>query len=85
LADEPSRILAAMKNPKERQYFMGELAKSTVEPMLMQNIADFMDKGTERKPTTMKEHLEMGVPGLRPNVPKKPEPKGTRARGTRRR
>lgn len=85
LADEPGRIYSALKDAKERQYFLGELAKSTVEPMLLQNIAEFMDKAKDRKPETLKEHMEMGVPGLREKVPEKKPAKGTRpSRGKRR-
>ncbi len=63
-------------DPRERGAFFGELGKSFV-PQLFQAIARQMDKDSEgevipRKPGTVLEHIETGVPGLRQNVP---EPK----------
>lgn len=38
-------------------------------PQLIQNIAEDMDKNEHRKPKTLPQHLEMGIPMLRENVP----------------
>lgn len=60
-------------SPNSRTAFFGELAKSTVSPQLLVKIAEATDKEdgepVKRKPTSIIEHVEMGVPGLRQNVP----------------
>lgn len=75
LVDQPTRILEAIKSDKERSYFLDEMAKSTIEPALLQNIAEgkewFQSGSVKHKPETLGEHLEMGVPGLREKVPTK--------------
>lgn len=63
--------LSKLGNENERGYFLGEMAKNTLEPSLLQNVAQWTDTGGKRKPETFKEHLEMGIPGLRENVSEK--------------
>ncbi len=65
---------------RERGAFFGELTKSLVVPQAVQWLARQMDKDTEgevipRKPGTVLEHIETGIPGLRESVP---EPKRSR-------
>lgn len=62
------------------RYFLGEQAKSFADPMFMQNIAEWTDKDSEgnpiiRAPKSISQHVEMGVPGLRKQVPLKVPPK----------
>ena len=68
MIDQPMRILGAIKSPTERNWYFDELAKSTLEPSLLQKIAEFTDTEDKRKPQDLKEHLEAGIPGLRENV-----------------
>jgi len=86
LVEQPSRITSLFTNPKEREYFLGELAKGTVVPAGLSNIAQYTDPEEGRKPESMLEHIETGIPGLRENVAakKKPQSKGKdkRARNT---
>lgn len=66
-------------NRAERTYAEGELLKSFLVAGLLQFIAeqsDRDDKGekVKRKPGTVMEHVESGIPGLREDLPKrKPE------------
>lgn len=53
---------------QDRKDFLGEMMKNTLEPALLQSIAKYTDDGTKRKPETIMEHLEMGIPGLREKV-----------------
>jgi hypothetical protein len=53
----------------ERDYFIGEMAKNTLIPAAVQQSAKWMDNGEKRKPETLKEHIESGIPWLRKNVP----------------
>jgi hypothetical protein len=61
-------------DPRERGAFFGELTKSIAVPQLVDWIARQADQ-TEagnvmpRKPETTLQHIEMGIPGLRQNVP----------------
>jgi hypothetical protein len=77
LIDQPARVMGAIKDPKEREYFLGQLAKSTVVPAAVSNIAQWTDPAETRKPSTVLEHIETGIPGLRENVPEKIAPKNT--------
>lgn len=61
-------------NPQERQQYLGELLKSRLEPQLISQIAEHYDKDAQgnpikRKPHTITQSLESGIPGLRKNVP----------------
>jgi hypothetical protein len=93
LLDEPSRIMEAFGSAKNREYFMGELAKSTLVPAMLDYAAKASDpidthsiprKIIEpenlRKPTTVKEHIESAIPGLREDVGVKPPPGGHKQR-----
>gem|GEM_PF-6953189 len=61
----------------EGDYQRGELAKNTLVPLGVQELAKAVDKKeasgkpVERKPKTTWEHIEMGIPWLRGNVPLK--------------
>ena len=64
------------ENSKERGYFWGEMVKSLALPQAVQWMAGQTDKNakgepTKRKPTTVGQHIEMGIPGLRQTVPAK--------------
>lgn len=66
-------------NPSEQNAYFGELAKSITEPQLIQWIAKQQDLNAEGEVTprhakTFGEHLKLGVPGLRKNVPEKKKP-----------
>lgn len=79
LADEVPFIGNVMEmskafNPQERQQYLGELLKSRLEPQLISQIAEHYDKDAQgnpikRKPHTITQSLESGIPGLRKNVP----------------
>lgn len=71
LVDQPARITSLFTNPKEREYFIGELAKGTFIPAAVSNIAQYTDKEDSRKPSTLLEHVKTGVPGFRETVPTK--------------
>lgn len=84
LADEvpfvktPELILGAKENEKSMKYFVGEMAKNTTDPALLQDIARFMDRDKEgklikRKPETIVEHIKTGLPVLRQEVKGKME------------
>ena len=96
LIDEPSRLGGMMASAKDRQYFMGELAKSTLVPAASDyaaKVADPADKRplvnkmiepeNDRKPETIKEHVESAIPGLRENVGVKKPTGGHRQRQRR--
>lgn len=79
LANQPLRIGALFKSSKERQYYLGELAKSTVDPAIITYLAkvtDPADKGNpirkalapenkRKTPKTIMEHIKSGLPFLR--------------------
>lgn len=81
MIDQPIRIAKLFHNEKDRKYYLGELAKSTVSPALLQKIADWTDtkdggfdplgETTKRKPETIMDHIKMGIPGLRKTVEEK--------------
>jgi len=75
LVDQPARIMGAIKDPKEREYFLGQLAKGTIVPAGISNIAQWTDPAESRKPGSILESVETGIPGLRENVPEKAPPK----------
>lgn len=62
-------------DPAKRSQFLGEMARGTLIPQIFQQAAAMTDSGSQRKPRNVVEHLEMGIPGLRQNVPLKPAPK----------
>ena len=68
--------LTKLMNPSQRAGYAGEMAKSYVVPQLVQFIANQTDKNAKgdtiaRKPKTLLQHIETGIPGLRQTVPKK--------------
>lgn len=69
---------AKMLNPYERDQYFGELAKSRLEPQLLQWLAQKQDVTTngvpvKRKPANFGQRLETGIPYLRERVPKNPK------------
>lgn len=71
LLDQPMRFAKMFESERDRKYYLGELAKSTFDPILLQNVAKWMDPKEKRKPETIWEHIETGIPGLRENVKEK--------------
>ena len=69
MADQVNRTLGAMKNPNERQWYLGELAKSTLVPTVVQKIAEWQDPEEKRVAKTIPEHVESGIPILRESLP----------------
>lgn len=57
-------------DPRQRMQFLGEYAKSLVIPGAAQWAAQKLDP-SKKNPTTLLEHLETGIPGLRERVPDK--------------
>lgn len=87
MIDQPIRMSQVFTNAKDRQYYLGELAKSTVDPALvtyLANATDPADKGSflkkalnpenKRRPQTILEHIKSGIPGLRETVGEKQNP-----------
>jgi len=64
-------------DPRERAAFFGELGKSIAVPQLAQWLAQRLDTGTNgvfgepvaRKPVGTVQHLQMGIPWLRNQIP----------------
>jgi len=81
LVDAPERFFKVFDGGKERDRYFDQLAQSTLEPALLNNIADWVDGDKARKPTDLKQTMEMGIPGLRQNVPLKGATAGRRPRG----
>lgn len=68
--------LGKLFDPKERAYTGGELVKGLVVPQAVSQAAQEMDRDAKgnpisRKPSTVLEHVETGIPGLRENVRKR--------------
>lgn len=68
--------LAKVFDPKERTYAEGELAKSFLVPQALDYVARETDtkangEPQKRKPATVLQHVETGIPGLRQTVPKR--------------
>jgi hypothetical protein len=61
--------LEKLRNPYTRGEFLGEQAKSIAVPSIVQKTAEWMDQSRKRKPTTVLQHIETGIPGLRKSVP----------------
>jgi hypothetical protein len=67
--------LAKIQNPNEQSRVAGDLIKGLI-PQLVQNIAEDTDATDDyRPPKTVGQDVELGVPGLRQNVPVKATPK----------
>lgn len=71
MVDQPMRIFEAIKDPKKREYFLGELIKNTAIPSLVQKVAEWSDTAEKRNPQTISEHLKAGIPGLREQIAEK--------------
>ncbi len=76
MIDQPLRVAKMFGEPKERQWYLGELAKSTVDPAILQKIAEWQDD-KKRNPSTIGEHIESGIPILREDVPEAGKGKST--------
>lgn len=68
--------MAKLLDPSESGYALGELAKSMMIPAVVDWIARNTDtdehgEKIKRKPKTVIEHIETGIPGLRQNVKSK--------------
>ena len=73
-ANEFARIRRVAQGTKGREQFFGELAKGTVDPMLMSKVAEWMDNpDIKRDPHTIMEYIKSGVPIARQQVPEKEE------------
>lgn len=85
MVNQPMRILKALGSPGERNYFVDELAKTTLIPSAVDYVAKVSDPADERpvgqkifepenhrkSPKTLGQHIESAVPGLRENLPAK--------------
>lgn len=75
--DTPARMAEQTRTPESTGVFAGSLASSILNPAAIQQIAKWTDaegnaaadSGHPRKPTTPLQAVEMGIPGLRENVP----------------
>lgn len=68
--------LSKLFDKKDRPYAEGELVKGLVVPQLVSGTATLLDKDANgnpvvRKPKTILQHVETGIPGLRETVPAK--------------
>jgi hypothetical protein len=64
-------------DPRQARRFIGEQVRSYAIPQAVQNVAEWMDthdpntgEPIKRDPRTVGQHIEMGIPGLRKEVPK---------------
>jgi hypothetical protein len=75
--DTPARLVEQTRTPEGLGVFSGQLAASVAVPAAVQQAAQWTDTegkqaeeaGHPRKATTAAEAVEMGIPGLRENVP----------------
>jgi len=75
--DTPARIAEHTRTPESLAVFAGSMASSIMNPAAVQQIARWTDPegnaaadaGNPRKPTTATQSIEMGIPGLREDVP----------------
>lgn len=61
--------LEKLRDPFQRDKFLGEQAKSMAVPSVLQKAAEWTDRAEKRNPTNLLQHIESGVPGLRQRVP----------------
>jgi hypothetical protein len=61
-------------DPNQRDQFLGAMARGTLIPQAVQQIAAMTDSADQRKPKGIGQQMEMGIPGLRSNVPIKKQP-----------
>jgi hypothetical protein len=74
--DQPMRMVHAVASSKERSKYIGEILKGTFVPGGVSQSAKWADTDAygnpiQRKPETVLQHVEAGIPGLRENVPKR--------------
>lgn len=75
--DTPGRLIEQTRTPESSGVFMGSLLSSIITPAGIQQTAKWTDTegnaaadaGHPRKPTTPTQAVEMGIPGLREDVP----------------
>lgn len=69
------RVDKLFESAGQRDAYLGELLRSTLEPQLLIKAAQLTDtrfgEPVARKPKTIMEHVKMGIPGLRGDVPEK--------------
>ena len=68
--------ISKLMNPYERDQWIGTMQRSLLIPQGVQSIANYLDENAsgqpvKRKPVGLGQNLEMGIPGLRQNVPAK--------------
>lgn len=85
LASQPVRIAQLFGKQSERQYYLGELAKSTVDPAILTYLAKVTDPADQgnpirkmlapenkrKSPKTIMEHIKSGLPFLREELEEK--------------
>jgi hypothetical protein len=69
--NEMSRFDKMLMHNYEGTKARGDLLRSTLIPQGVQNVAGWMDNGVRHSPQTELDHLKMGIPGLRQQVPEK--------------
>lgn len=91
LLEAPGQLFSAITNDRDRMYYLGELAKSTIDPAILNNVASWTDSADKRsflekleksenlrKPSTIMQHIESGAPYFREDVPLKTDKKHAR-------
>lgn len=85
MASQPVRVAHLFGSKRDRDYYLGELAKSTVDPSLITYLAKVTDPADEgsvmrkilapenkrKAPKTIWEHIKSGLPFLREELPEK--------------
>ena len=66
--NEAGQINKLVGSDADRENFVDEMAKNTLEPAALQFIAKATDSDVKRRPENIVEHLKMGIPGLREQV-----------------
>ena len=71
----PGQISEAVSKTDAAEKFLFRTTQSVIEPQLLKEIAELADSGEKRNPETFIDQLKSGIPGLRSDVPLKPERK----------
>lgn len=85
LVGQPIRMGQLFHSQRDRDYYVGELAKSTVDPAIISYLAKVTDPADEgsvarkilnpennrKTPKTIMEHIKSGIPFLREDLPEK--------------
>lgn len=85
MASQPMQISNLFRSKEDRKYYLGELAKSTVDPALISYLARVTDPADEgsilgkaimpenkrKSPKTTWEHIKSGLPYFREDLPEK--------------